>query len=40
VGPAAAVDWVSVSAAGFACVDGRHAHAGLYAYGGRCPHQH
>lgn len=34
VGPAAAVDWVSVSAAGFACVDGRHAHAGLYAYGG------
>jgi len=34
VGPASAVDWVPLDAAGFACVDGRHARVGLYAYGG------
>ena len=34
VGPASAVEWVPLDAAGFACVDGRHARAGLYAYGG------
>eukprot|EP00322_Chrysochromulina_rotalis_P018355 CAMPEP_0115848752 /NCGR_PEP_ID=MMETSP0287-20121206/11090_1 /TAXON_ID=412157 /ORGANISM="Chrysochromulina rotalis, Strain UIO044" /LENGTH=392 /DNA_ID=CAMNT_0003302687 /DNA_START=17 /DNA_END=1195 /DNA_ORIENTATION=- len=34
VGPASAIEWVRVGAAGFGCVDGRHPHAGLYTYGG------
>lgn len=34
VGPASAVEWVPVRSAGFGCVDGRQADAGLHAYGG------
>ena len=34
VGPAAAIEWTEVRKATFGCVDGRHAHAGVFSYGG------
>ena len=34
IGPASSVGWGRIEASGFACVDGRHATAHMYAYGG------